>query len=140
MDSRINELWSTVEVWYDYYWYWLMAGEIVGCIIVVGLIAVASSPPLITRFIETKNLAFFIAALGAMNTFLDPLGRAAGYGQALTTLQIALSAIPKDAKNVSADQREEAIKKAQDAEATGLKTIRDKSVAQRPERTKASSQ
>jgi len=90
-EELINDLWATAGIWFDYYWYWLMAGEIIGCIIVVGLIAVASSAPFITRFVEPKNLAFVIAALGAVNTFLDPLGRAEGYGSAMTTLQIALT-------------------------------------------------
>jgi len=116
----------TIErVWYREYMRWLFFGEIVGCCLVVGAIAVAANPPFLMIF-DTKNLAFLVAALAAINTFIDPLARAEGYGRAVTELQVAM-------QPVDGETEAEAKKRLHAAEAQGLRDIRARSVARRPE-------
>jgi hypothetical protein len=90
--DELDQYWGLVDSWYQTYLTWLVAGELVGSLLIVGSIAVAASPPILTRFIDVKNLAFLVAILAGVNNFLDPIGRAEGYGLATTNLQIALVA------------------------------------------------
>jgi hypothetical protein len=122
---------TMADVWYNAYFYWLTAGQIVGAFLVVGSIAVASAPPFLTRFIETKTLAFFVAAVAAINTLIDPMGRAQAYSGALTDLQIALD----DALFVrnSPDDFTKAMSNVKKAADSGLEVIRHKAVEPRPQ-------
>jgi hypothetical protein len=94
----------------------------------VGSIAVAASP--LAKWFDIKNIAFFVAALAGINAFLDPIGRAEGYGVALTGLQLNLDQIAL--KPVGSKDRMDAILKAQDAEAAGLRDIRGRAIASHP--------
>lgn len=118
------------ETWFSFYWYWLMAGEIMGCFIIAGSIAVASSPTFVTQRVSIKTIAFLVAVLSGINTFLDPLGRAQAYGMGLTNVTNAMLEVqfspPDDPK------LQEKIEKVRSAAAEGLMNLRQKSVAQRP--------
>ena len=62
----------------------------VGLSITIGSLAVASSPPLLAPVISAQNLAFIVAALSAVFTFLRPADRAKSFREAWLTLDQAI--------------------------------------------------
>lgn len=131
MFARAVEFYSGyANTWYFAYLCWLTAGEILGCLVVVGSITVASSPSIIVKYIDIKTIAFFVAVLSGINTFLDPLGRAQAYGTALTSLTEVMEDIYLHGS--SDPKLEENVNRLATIATQGLTGLRDKAVAQRP--------
>jgi hypothetical protein len=118
------------EAWYSSYREWLISGEILGCVLVVGSITVAASPPFIIRFIDIKTIAFVTAVLAGINTFLDPLGRAKEYGLAVSQIDAAIKdVITSDSNDPKISDKIQRLKVVVEQESAQL---RAKAVAQQP--------
>jgi hypothetical protein len=82
---------KTSDGWYHDYWGWHLANYALGVIIVLGSLAVASTPPFLEKIMNPKNLAFVVAASSALFTYLSPAEHAATYSRAFIGLDAALN-------------------------------------------------
>jgi hypothetical protein len=118
--------------WYLSYTIWLYAGEILGIFVAIGSITVASHPAFIIKYIDIKVIAFLVAIAASVNAFLDPLGRAKVFGDALAALDAQLNGMQVDIA-MNADQKvvDDDVEKMKRAIADGTLAIRNQSVAAR---------
>jgi hypothetical protein len=94
VNAIVKDYISYTDAWQLSYVVWLYCGHIVGGLIIIGSIVVASEPRFITpRFIDVKTIAFLTAVLTGVNTFIDPLGRAKAYGTALAEVWPVLAEV-----------------------------------------------
>ena|SRR5215469_10688437 len=90
--------------WYFSYNVWLWTGEIFGIFIAVGSLITASHPSFIAKYVDIRLIAFLVATVASINAFLDPLGRAKVFGQALAALDVELNGLQIDLAT-NADQK-----------------------------------
>ena len=128
----VNHYTSYTDAWFSSYVMWLYVSKIVGCLIIVGSIVVASAPPLITRFIDVKTVAFLTAVLGGVNTFLDPLGRARAYGTALAEVWPILAEVEVAYSTNKPDDLAREVQKLIDVTAQATTTLHDTAVQKPP--------
>jgi hypothetical protein len=123
-----------VTHWYSSYITWLWIGETTGVFIAVGSIIVSSSPSFIVKFVDAKTVAFFVAVAAALNSFLDPMGRAEVFGRAVASADVALQELRLDS-NPDPDLKgaQAKIDKLKTAIADGTLSIRAKAVAHKPD-------
>lgn len=120
------------RTWYLSYNIWLWAGELLGVFVAVGSITVASHPVFITKYLDIKVVAFLVAVAASVNAFLDPLGRAKAFGDALAALDAQLNGMQVDiAMKVDQKMVDDEVEKMKRAIADGTLAIRNASVAAR---------
>jgi hypothetical protein len=88
--QTIQDFEGTKNAWFRAWKRWQFMNYALGLSITIGSLAVASAPPFLAAVISSQNLAFIVAALSALFTFLRPADRSKSFREAWLILDQAI--------------------------------------------------